>query len=137
MTKSDAVVAVFAAHQQADAAITNCPQVGSTCDSSASSPKGTSRRKRPSDSTLPMIVGGLHAFGGAMFSLGIPKGSAILHEQDLQADGFLIVARGPVEDMARTKSTLASLNPVCVDLQQDTKPMAPLPDDHAGHGAAA
>ena len=44
-----------------------------------------------------VVVGGLSALGAALFSLGIPKDSVIEYEQALKADGFLIVAHGPVE----------------------------------------
>ena len=84
-----------------------------------------------------VVVGGLSALGAAIFSLGIPKDSVIQYEQALKADGFLLVAHGPVEEMARAKTILETLKPVRLDLHQDVKDMAEPPADHAPHHAAA
>ena len=72
-----------------------------------------------------------------MFSLGIPKDSVIQYEEALKADGFLIVAHGPVEEMAQAKTILGTMDPVSLDLHRDVKDMAKPPADHAAHLAAA
>jgi hypothetical protein len=84
-----------------------------------------------------IIVGGLGALGAAMSSLGIPKDSVIQYEEALKADAFLLVAHGPVEEMARARTILATMEPIRLDLHQDVKEMAKLPADHSAHAAAA
>ena len=70
-----------------------------------------------------VVFGGLGALGGALSSLGIPKDSIIQYEESLKSDGFLIVAHGPVEEMARAKSILETMAPAHLDLHADTKDM--------------
>ena len=84
-----------------------------------------------------VVVGGLSALGAAIFSIGIPKDSVIQYEDALKADGFLIVAHGPVEVMARAKEILATMEPTQLDAHQDVNDMAEPPEDHAPHRAAA
>jgi hypothetical protein len=83
------------------------------------------------------IVGGFSALGAAMFGLGIPKDSVIQYEEALKADGFLLVAHGPIEEMARAKTILDSMKPSHLDLHQDVKGMAEPPADHSAHLTAA
>ncbi len=82
-----------------------------------------------------VVVGGLSVLGAALFSLGIPKDSVIEYEQALKADGFVIVAHGPVEELARAKTILETMKPVSLDLYRDVKEMPTLPADHV-HAAA-
>jgi hypothetical protein len=84
-----------------------------------------------------VIVGGLGALGAAMFSLGIPEDSVIQYEKALKADGFLLVAHGPSEEMERSKTILTELKPSSLDLHVDVKDMAEPPADHSHHAAAA
>ena len=84
-----------------------------------------------------VVVGGLSALGAAMFGLGIPKDSVIQYEQALRADGFLLVAHGPVEEMARARTILETIDPLRLDLHQDVKDMAALPADYAVSHAGA
>ena len=72
------------------------------------------------------VFGGLGALGGALSSLGIPKDSIIQYEESLKSDGFLIVAHGPVEEMARAKSILETMTPAHLDLHADTKDITAL-----------
>src|SRR3546814_5527391 len=51
-----------------------------------------------------ILVGGLSALGAALFSIGIPKDSVIQYEQAVKADGFLVVAHGSSDEMARSKA---------------------------------
>ncbi len=55
-----------------------------------------------------ILVGGLSAIGAALFSIGIPKDSVIDYETAVKADGFLVMAHGTAEEMARAKSVLDS-----------------------------
>jgi hypothetical protein len=81
-----------------------------------------------------VIVGGVSAVGAAMFSLGIPKNSVIQYEEALKAEEFLLVAHGPVDEMARANAILETMNPIRLDLHQDVKAMAEV---GAAHHAAA
>ena len=83
------------------------------------------------------VVGGLSAVGAAIFSIGIPEDSVIQYEEALKADGFLIVAHGPVDEMTRAKTILEAMHPASLDLHQDVKDMAKPPKGHAPHHAAA
>ena len=84
-----------------------------------------------------VVVGGLSVLGAAIFSLGIPEDSVIAYEAALKADGFLIVAHGPVAEMARAKAILETMQPARLDLHQDVKDMAKPPAGPAQHHAAA
>ena len=62
-----------------------------------------------------IVVGGLSALGAALFSIGIPKNSVVAYETDVKADNFLVMARGPAEEMVRAKAILAVLGPTRID----------------------
>jgi len=62
-----------------------------------------------------VLVGGLSALGAALYSIGIPKNSVIQYEADLKADGFLVMAHGSAEDVARAKAVLDTTNPKRID----------------------
>ena len=62
-----------------------------------------------------VVVGGLSALGAALFSIGIPKNSVVAYETDVKADNFLVMARGPAEEMVRAKAILATLSPTRID----------------------
>jgi hypothetical protein len=63
-----------------------------------------------------VVVGGLSALGAALFSIGVPKDSVIQYETAVKADGFLVMAHGSAEEMARAKSILATANPSRLDM---------------------
>ena len=84
-----------------------------------------------------VVVGGLSALGAALFSIGLPENSVIQYEEALKADGFLIVAHGPAEEMARAKTIIESANPTRLDLHHDLKDVAAHSSDHSGHHTAA
>ena len=84
-----------------------------------------------------ILVGGLGAIGGALFSLGIPKDSVIQYEAALKNDSFLLVAHGPVEEMARAKTILETASPTRLDVHHDVKDMPELSPDHSAHLAAS
>ncbi len=44
-------------------------------------------------------------------SIGVPKDSVIQHENAVTADGFLVMAHGSAEEMARAKAILGTANP--------------------------
>ena len=61
------------------------------------------------------IVGGLSALGAALYSVGIQKDSIVAYETAMDADGFLVMAKGSADDLARAKAALSSLNPSRID----------------------
>jgi hypothetical protein len=67
-----------------------------------------------------VVVGGLSALGAALYSIGIPKNSIVAYETDLKADKFLVLAKGPNEEMARAKTLLATFNPSRIDQSNST-----------------
>lgn len=68
-----------------------------------------------------VLVGGLSALGAALFSIGIPKDSVIQYEETVKTDGFLVVAHGSADEMARSKAILESSNPTRIDLHENVK----------------
>ncbi len=74
-----------------------------------------------------LLFGGLSALGAALFSIGIPKDSVIEYEQAVKTDGFLVVAHGSADEMARSKAVLESSNPTRIDLHENVK--APVSDE--------
>jgi hypothetical protein len=58
-----------------------------------------------------VLVGGLSALGAALYSIGIPKDSVIQYEALVKADGFLVMAHGSAEEMARARAILGTANP--------------------------
>ncbi len=71
-----------------------------------------------------VVVGGLSALGAALYSIGIPKDSVLQYEQAVKADGFLVVAHGSAEEMARARAILEQSNPTHIDLHEDLKSQA-------------
>jgi hypothetical protein len=57
-----------------------------------------------------VIMGGLSALGGALASIGIPKDSVIKYEAAIKADGFLVMAHGSADEVARAKAIMATAN---------------------------
>ena len=55
-----------------------------------------------------LVVGGLSALGGALFSIGIPKDSILKFESALKADKYLVLATGTEEEIERAKSIMES-----------------------------
>lgn len=62
-----------------------------------------------------VVVGGLSALGAALYSIGIPKNSAVQYEAAVKADGFMVMAHGTTEEMTRAKSILGTGNPLSLD----------------------
>ena len=73
-----------------------------------------------------VIVGGLSAIGAALYSLGVPKDSVIQYETAIKADGFLVMAHGSGEDMARAKTILGEAKPSQLDVVAGSKTPEPL-----------
>jgi len=63
-----------------------------------------------------VVVGGISALVAALYSIGVPKDSVIQYETLLKADNFMVMAHGPVADIARAKSILGTLNPTHLEV---------------------
>lgn len=63
-----------------------------------------------------VLVGGVSALGAALYSLGIPKDSAIQYEAVVKADGFLVMAHGTTIDVARAKLILTTTSAASIDV---------------------
>ena len=59
-----------------------------------------------------VVVGGLGAIGGGLFSIGIPKDSVLQYEAALKADRFLLLAHGTVNEVAQAKDVLQTTQPL-------------------------
>ena len=58
-------------------------------------------------------MGGLNAFGAALYSMGIPKDSILKYETSLKSDKFLLIAHGTLEEVEKAKKILEAAN--CVE----------------------
>jgi hypothetical protein len=81
-----------------------------------------------------VMVGGMSALGAAIYGMGIPKDSVIQYETALKADSFLVLARGPTQEITRAKTLLGALNPTSLNVHADVKAAAPT--EHLVHAAA-
>jgi len=73
-----------------------------------------------------VMVGGMSALGAALYSIGMPKDSVIDYEAAVKADGFLVMAHGTAEEMARAKTILGAVSPSRVDVHAGAEAMAPV-----------
>jgi hypothetical protein len=76
-----------------------------------------------------VVVGGLGVLGAAFSSIGVPKDSILRYETAIKADGFLVMAHGSSEEMARAKAILGKSRSSQIDTYQSDSATAPL--DHA------
>jgi len=65
-----------------------------------------------------VLLGGLSALGAGLFSFGIPKDSVVRYEKAIEADSFVVVGHGPVEEMTRAETLLKASNPSHFDRHQ-------------------
>jgi hypothetical protein len=72
-----------------------------------------------------VMAGGLSALGAALYSIGIPKDTVLQYETAVKADGFLVMAHGTAEDMARAEAILGTLEPSRLDLHAGVKTAEP------------
>lgn len=68
-----------------------------------------------------LIVGTLSALGGALASIGIPRDSIIKYEAAIKSDGFLVMAHGSADEVARAKAIMATANASQVDVHTGPK----------------
>lgn len=69
-----------------------------------------------------VVLGGLSALGAALFSIGIPKNSVLQYEAAVKADGFLVMAHGTAEEVARAKAILGAMKPARLDTHGASAP---------------
>jgi len=62
------------------------------------------------------VVGGLSVLSAALYGIGVPKDSVIKYEAAVKADGFMVMAHGTDEEMARAKTILGAANPGRLDM---------------------
>jgi hypothetical protein len=75
-----------------------------------------------------IMVGGLSALGAPAYSIGIPKDSVVRYEAAVKADGFLVMAHGAAEEIARAKAILGTAKPSRLDVHAGTKAAEPADD---------
>jgi hypothetical protein len=75
-----------------------------------------------------VVVGGLGVLGATLTSIGVPKDSVLSYETAIKADGFLVMAHGSSEDMARAKVILGNAGPSRIDAYQSD--VAPVDVNH-------
>jgi uncharacterized membrane protein len=52
------------------------------------------------------VIGGLSAIGAGLYGMGIPKDSVMEYETALKANGFVVIAHGTPDEVARAKGIL-------------------------------
>lgn len=62
-----------------------------------------------------VMVGGISALGAVLASIGLPKDSVIRYETAVAADGFLVMAHGTPDEIARAGAILTAAAPSSVD----------------------
>ena len=67
-----------------------------------------------------LVVGGLSSLGAALYSIGIPKDSVIEYETAIKADGFMVLAHGSGDQIARAKTILGTSNATKIDIHDAT-----------------
>jgi hypothetical protein len=72
-----------------------------------------------------VVVGGVSALSAALYSIGIPKDSAIAYESAVKADGFLVMAHGSADEVDRARKVLEPLNPSRIDVHEDPATVQP------------
>ncbi len=63
-----------------------------------------------------VVIGGLSALGGALFSIGIPKDSVLKYEKELKANKYLVIAHGTQEDIDKARNIMNINNEVDVTI---------------------
>jgi len=61
------------------------------------------------------VVGGLSALGAALTGIGVPQDSVLRYETAIKQDGFLVMAHGTADEVARAKAILETSAPATLD----------------------
>jgi hypothetical protein len=72
-----------------------------------------------------VVVGTLGALGATLVNAGLPKESMIHCEAAIKADGFIVMADGTPDEMARAKAVLTIHEPMRLDLHEGVTPTGP------------
>jgi len=73
-----------------------------------------------------LVVGVFSALGAAIYSIGVPKDSVIQYEEAVKADGFLIMAHGTIDEVARAKAILSTANPSKLNMHLRERALKPV-----------
>jgi uncharacterized membrane protein len=65
-----------------------------------------------------LVVGGLSAVGGALFSIGIPKDSILKYETALKTGKYVLIVSGTEDDAIRGKEILSRTDPEILEEHQ-------------------
>jgi len=75
-----------------------------------------------------LVVGGLSALGGALYSIGIPKDRVLEYESDVRAGKFVLVAHGTAESVMQAKGILdVNAGQYNITHQPYVEPVSPAP----------
>jgi hypothetical protein len=69
-----------------------------------------------------VVVGGLSALGAGLFSIGIPKDSAVKYESSVKAGKFLLLAHGTPEEAEAARRILANTSAEEVNVHSPDRP---------------
>ena len=61
-----------------------------------------------------------------LYSVGVPKESAIRYETALKADALFVTAHGTADELARARTILADANPSSLELHHDVIASTPV-----------
>jgi uncharacterized membrane protein len=64
------------------------------------------------------VVGGISAFGAALYGVGIPKDSVLRYETALKTDKFILIAHGSIDETTRAKEILKGTKPETLEHHQ-------------------
>lgn len=56
-----------------------------------------------------VVIGGLSAFGAALYSIGIPTDSVLKYETAIKSDKFVLVVHGSADELTHAKDILKNL----------------------------
>jgi len=59
-----------------------------------------------------ILAGGLSALGAALYTIGIPRDSAIAYESHVKANRFLVMACGSAEQAERARAALKEVQSI-------------------------
>jgi hypothetical protein len=76
-----------------------------------------------------VVMGSISALGAALFEAGVSKDHVVHYESTIQADGFLVMAHGPADELERARHVLEQHQPSSLNLHTaapavDTQPAA-------------
>jgi hypothetical protein len=69
-----------------------------------------------------IVVGGLSALGAGLYSIGVPKDSALKYESSIRAGKYLLIAHGTAEEAEAARRILANTGAEELNLHQPDQP---------------